>query len=78
MRHRSFAALAALVALPLGGCYQHVVKQSGLGASRKAVFEPNVPEEGDSKDLWNQRKKSTPQGDSGGSSLNARTTNTFQ
>lgn len=52
-------ALLAIGALSLAGCYEHVVKESGIGPSRQPVYEPNVPLESDKNPLKRSKKFSS-------------------
>ncbi|HMN97631.1 MAG TPA: hypothetical protein PKC43_12975 [Phycisphaerales bacterium] len=58
-------SLATLLALPLlgGGCYEHVVKESGIGMRSREVYEPNVklPQD-DGNDPWGAKKSSSNPG----------------
>lgn len=45
-----------------GGCYEHVVKEKGLGANAREIYEPNVELMSDKADPWGAKKKSSDPG----------------
>lgn len=49
--------------LSSAGCYNHVVKESGIGVGAREIYEPNVklPED-DGKDPWGTTKQSSNPG----------------
>lgn len=71
-------AATALVAL-LGGCYEHVVKETGVGSGRRSIYEPNVSDADTNRDQWNRTSKSEALAGPGGStgSLTQKKPGTF-
>jgi len=45
-----------------GGCYEHVVREKGLGANAREIYEPNVELMSDKADPWGAQKKSSDPG----------------